>query len=182
MPTNPNSGFDFAALMTSAQTAPGMPEQGGPGTSAELPPTVQVPKPQNRMYQPVMEEKKPGVSVPMLHHSRVFTLWQPWDKCKRCLQMIDDGTLTLPLDEGDIECPHTHRSDYKAIMDMGLNGDCVVALKEVYTLPNGKRMVHVEWMTPNETKLRQMERDAKARTENQVYPPRPFADPPGQKK
>jgi hypothetical protein len=85
--------------------------------------------------------------------------------------MIAQQQVTIPLDEGDYECPHVQLEAYKAVMDMGLKGDCIIALKELFVQPNGTRCAHIEWLTPDKDAIRQQKKIEEEKRSNRVFPP-----------
>ncbi len=169
MPNN-TSGFNFAELVQASRDIPEM-SQGSPGVSHELPPSIKPARKNTTYVNPNIPEGQLGVELFVTHHSRVFTIWRPWETCDRCKNLLETGHMDLSPTTGDWECPHTQRDEYKAVMDRGLKGHYAISLKEVFTLMNGVRCVHVEWLEPDEKQLRLQERLQKEKEQNRVYPP-----------
>ena len=156
--------FDFAKTIVAAQAVPAKPE-GAPGDLAEFPPTFGSPDEavEEAAPQPEMHPGDVAVDLGVRQFSKVFLLWRPWEKCKRCLTAIDEQTIILP-DESDYTCPHTHQAEYKEKVDFCLRGEGAITLRDYTTLANGNRMVHLEWCEKDPEaveRLRQKKEDAK---------------------
>ena len=120
-----------------------------------------------------------GTKLPCVAHSKVFTIWRPWETCRRCIAAIEHGEVALPEDE-DYTCPHTNEKAFKEALDKCLSGDAALQSKEFFNLPDGTRCGHITWMEADESSLRKLELADRAKEKNWVWPPRPdlaFADP-----
>jgi len=177
MTTNnqPNSTpFDFARMVQASRIIPEVPK-GIPPQGNELPPAItaqQTTQPYMDLNQHSQQNSEvPGIKILMHHHSRIFVLWRSWQKCDRCIAQSHNKEIIIPLDEGEYSCKHVNTKEYKAIIDAGLSGHYVITLKEIFTLPDGTRCVHVEWLEPDEAALRAKKRAEAAKLDTRVYPP-----------
>jgi len=164
------SGFNYSELAQKARTLPDT-KEGAPSNVVELAPVFKPPKNADSPYiETDVPDDKPALQMHYLSFTKVFVLWRPWEKCKRCITAIDQGTVTLP-EQSDYSCPHTQKVAYKEIIDRGLKGNAVLTAKEPFNLPNGTRCVHVEWMEPDPEQKKKIEKEMEERKKNRVYPP-----------
>jgi len=161
--------FDFKQLIVEARTPP-EPAEVGQGTAVELPHLFEEPVKAPPLMSTEVKEDKVAIEVAMQQQTKVFTLWRPWETCRRCLAAIKSGELELPED-GDHTCPHVQAEAYKAVVDVCLKGDAVLTSKEMFNLPDGARCVHVEWLTADEASMLKFKRQMEDKKKNSVYPP-----------
>jgi hypothetical protein len=166
---NGENTFDFKQLIIDAQTPPD-PVGTGQGTAVELPPLFNDKTKGPNLISSEVKEDKVSVEVAMQQHTKVFTLWRPWESCKRCQVALDIDETLLP-DDGDYTCPHVQTEEYKKTVDLCLRGDAVLTAKEMFNLPNGSRCVHVEWLVADEASVRKLKKQMEAKKANSVYPP-----------
>lgn len=167
------SGFDFMKMVQDSRVIPEVPSGGRPQKIIELLPAIKDGGNLKR-DNPFVEDDIPDdkISVPMhyISFSKIFVLWRSWDGCTQCVTDIQAKKVALP-DEGSYCCPHTDSVLYKRTVDECLRGDGVITLREAYTLKDGMRCMHMEWLQADPDYLREMERQENLRKENQVYPP-----------
>lgn len=161
--------FDFKQLIVEARTPP-EPSEVGQGTAVELPSLFEEPAKAPPVMSSEVKEDKVAIEVAMQQQTKVFTLWRPWETCRRCMAAIDAGEIVLPYD-GDHTCPHVQSAEYKTVVDHCLRGDAVLTSKEMFNLPNGARCVHVEWLKADEDSMRKLKRQLENKKQNAVYPP-----------
>ena len=163
--------FDFKQLIVEAQRVPDSPV-GNQGTAVELPALFDEPPKLPPLMASEIKEDKVSVEVAMQQHTKVFTLWRPWDECRRCHAELssDDAVASLPED-GDYTCPHVQVEEYKKTVNMCLRGDAVLTSKEMFNLPNGSRCVHVEWLVADPESMRRLKKQMETKKANSVYPP-----------
>jgi len=161
--------FDFKQLVINAQTPPVV-NAAGQGTAVELPPLFEEPPKTPPIISSELKEDKVSIEVAMRQNTEVFTLWKPWEECRRCLAAMDANTTLLP-DEQDYTCPHVQTEEYKRVINLCLRGDGVLTTKEMFNLPNGNRCVHVEWLVADEESMRRLKKQMEAKKANAVYPP-----------
>lgn len=170
-----SSGFNYAEIASKARTVPEVTED-GPSNIVELAavfkPPVEWPdsKGQHPYIQTDIPEEKVAPEILFTASSKVFILWRPWERCRRCQQAIDSGHTVLP-EIGDYTCPHVENAEYKAVIDKGLRGDAVLTLKEAFNMQDGSRCVHVEWMEPDPVRKKEIEKMMEERKKNRVWPP-----------
>jgi len=167
------TNFDFKKVITGAREVVEDPAASSTGSAVEMPPLFEEPPSKKvRIMSSEVSEDKVAVEIAMTHHTKVFTVWRPWEECSRCKKDMagDDPVVTLP-EEGDYNCPHTNALEYKNVVDMCLRGEGVVAGKEMFYLQDGTRCVHLEWMESDQEALRKLKRKMEAKKKNQVYPP-----------
>lgn len=156
------SGFDFMQLVNESRTLPEI-QNGAPHRIVELPPTENG---ENLKKNPHVEDEIPDdkitVETHYLSHSRIFVLWRPWETCARCLSNAE---------QTDYCCPHNDNADYRQVVDSCLRGDALIILREAFTLKDGIRCMHLEWLTIDPKFLAEQKRLEEQRRENQVYPP-----------
>ena len=166
------SGFNYAEVASKVRTVTVV-ESPPPSNVVEL---AQVfgpklePKGNPYMEAGPVPDDKVAPEMYYLAFSKVYVIWRPWESCRRCMASIDHGTTVLPED-GDYACPHTDQSKYKDVIDRGLRGDAVLTSKDTFNLADGSRCVHVEWLEPDPVRKRELEKLAKEKAENRVYPP-----------
>ncbi len=161
--------FDFKQLIVEARTPP-EPAEVGQGTAVELPHLFEEPAKAAPVIATEVAEDKVSIEVAMQQHTKVFTLWRPWEECARCYKAFKQGELDLPEDN-DYTCPHIQAADYKKIVDTCLKGDAVLTSKEMFNLPNGSRCVHIEWLVADADAMRKLKRQVENKKKNAVYPP-----------
>lgn len=163
--------FDFKQLITEARTPAEIPEV-GQGTAEELPKLFEEPSKTPPIMSTSVAEDKVSIEVAMEQHTRVFTLWRPWEECSRCtLDMGGDNPKVVLPDEGEYECPHVQLEVYKNTVDSCLRGDAVLTAKEMFNLQNGTRCAHIEWMVADPIAMAKLKKDMEEKKKNQVYPP-----------
>lgn len=164
------SGFDFVKMVEEARTYPDMLE-GGPRKVIEILPPIKDPKvEENPHVERKIPDDKITVETHYLSHSKVFVLWRPWEACTRCTTAFQSDILSLPTD-GDYICPHTSNDEYRKTVDSFLKGDALITLRESFTLQDGTRCMHMEWLTIDPVQLKKQKQLEREREENQVYPP-----------
>ncbi len=163
--------FDFKQLIQEARNVPIEPET-GQGTAVELPALFEKPVKAPPVMTSEVPEDKVAIEVAMHAYSKVYTLWRPWEDCKRCFNDMggEDPKVVLP-DEGDYSCPHVQVREYRESVDRCLSGKGVITTREMFNLPNGARCVHLEWMESDEKAMAKLKRMAEAKKRDAVYPP-----------
>jgi len=161
--------FDFKQLVIDAQTPP-EPSSVGQGTAVELPPLFDdLPKTPPIVSSEIKEDKV-SFEVAMQQHTKVFTLWRPWNECRRCHVALESQEVTLEDDE-DYTCPYVQVKEYTNTVNMCLRGDAVLTTKEMFNLQDGSRCVHVEWLVADDESMRRMKKQMEAKKANAIYPP-----------
>jgi len=168
------SGFDFGKMVQDARVIPATSSADGrPQKTIELLPAV-VSGEKLKRDNPFVEDDIPEdkIAVPMhyISFSKVFVLWRSWEGCAQCVLDVQAKKVVTPTD-GAYCCPHTDSVVYKQTVDECLRGDGVITLREAYTLKDGMRCMHMEWLQADPNYLKEMERLEKLREANQVYPP-----------
>lgn len=165
------TGFNYTEMAQRARTLPEVQEGGPSNNIVELAPVFKGNTVEDHPYiEKDIPDSKPAPKTDFLCFTKVFVLWRPWEKCRRCLQATDADPSLLP-DQSDYTCPHTQEAAYKEIVDRGLSGDTVLTVKEPFNLPNGTRCVHLEWLEPDPEKRKQIEEAEARKKETRVYPP-----------
>ncbi len=164
-----DNSFDFKQLVVEARTPP-EPADVGQGTAVELPHLFEEPAKASPVVAAEVAEDKVSIEVAMLQNTKVFTLWRPWEECRRCYKAFKQEEITLPED-GDYTCPHVQSAEYKTIVDTCLRGDAVLTAKEMFNLPNGSRCVHIEWLVADADSMRKLKRQMENKKKTAVYPP-----------
>jgi hypothetical protein len=80
-------------------------------------------------------------------HHRVFLIWRPWNKCSRCKDALDRGSLQLP-ETGDHVCPHTHLEEYRRVTQAMLDGGQLRQSIQESTLVDGSIQISLAWLVP----------------------------------
>jgi hypothetical protein len=165
---------DSSDFITATQQARRVPDEDPMGVSREIPlpaifETEDAAEQRNNSYlKKEVNPSKLGLELFVIFHSSVYVLYRPWEKCDRCATQIraaQGKTVLIPTDAGDYVCPHTHKSDYDLTVNQSLTGDVVITFKEHSMTPDGIRRVHLEWLTPDPDKKREIERRLKAKKE-----------------
>ena len=164
-----DNAFDFKRLVVESRTPP-EPAEVGQGTAVELPHLFEEPAKASPVISSEVQEDKVAIEVAMHQHTKVFTLWRPWEECRRCWKAVENGDVELP-EEGDYSCPHVQAAEYKTVIDACLKGDSVLTTKEMFNLPNGSRCAHVEWLVADQDSMRKLKRQMENKKQNSVYPP-----------
>lgn len=137
----------------------------------ELPMLFGAPKSSSPLIVDKIDDSKPGRQVRLVSFTKVWVIWKPWPKCKRCLDAMDRGELELP-DVGDWCCPHVQLDEYKRAKDKTLRGDAVKESEEHFQLHDGTCCVRFSWLETDPAFLEEM-RKKEASKEDAVYPPNP---------
>ena len=183
------SGFNFVQVASEAKKLPEAPPSHSGGKAIALPPVFETTEEADEREQKYIEKEvdpsKVGLETHFKGYSKVFVLYRPWEKCPRCQRAIADAEdkakeddsvkPLLPLDEGDYTCPHTHAKEYARVIDRSLRGDILLTMRDNFMTPDGVRRIQVEWLEADPDKQRELERKAKLKKEQQVYPPDPEA-------
>ncbi len=164
--------FDFKQLIVESRTASIDPQTSGEGSAVQMPKLFEAPAKAPPIMSSEVPEGKASIEIAMRHFTKVFTLWRPWEDCRRCKNAMegDDPLVVLP-DEGDYTCPHVQTAEYKAIVDRCLSGAATMAVKEMFNLPMGARCVHLEWMEVDEVALKRLKNQEELKKQNAVFPP-----------
>lgn len=121
-----------------------------------------------------VETEEQPTAVPRMNcHTRTFTLWRPFEGCKRCKNAIEKGYLILPEDEGDYTCKHVQRKEYEEIINKIMRGRGIKQHEEFFMLGEGVRCVQIVWLEPDPEYLKELKAQQKKKEENRVYPPNP---------
>lgn len=161
------SGFDYVTLLQDGALG------SLPSKTPEFPPLFDTKK---KSVLPEIfntEEAEPAQiapSVTVRHFSKVFVIWKPWNECMRCTTAVNQGNVVLPK-ASEYTCPHIQTAEYKEIIDKGLQGLLVIALKEHFNLADGTRCVHVEWMEEDPESAKKLKLLQERQKETRVYPP-----------
>jgi len=161
--------FDFKQLIVEARTPP-EPAEVGQGTAVELPALFEEPAKAAPVLASEVGEDKVSIEVAMQQNTEVFTLWRPWELCRRCMSAVATKAVELP-ETGDYTCPHVQSTEYKNIVDTCLRGDAVLTSKEMFNLPDGSRCVHIEWLVADAEAMRKLKRQTEGKKKNAIYPP-----------
>lgn len=106
--------------------------------------------------------------------SKVFVIWRPWETCPLCKMKLEKDPDSFGY-TGMPECPHVQALEYKKIMDHCLSGKGAINLKECYTLKNGSRIVHLEWLERDPLSVLKHKEELERQQKESVYPPNPEA-------
>ena len=170
-----NTGFDYLKMAEAARVAPEPPSGGPGGEGVELPPIFETKEEaeQHSRIETEANPNKPAISSAYRLYNRTFTLWRPWENCKRCMTAIDMGQVILPADSGDYRCPHNQNEEFKAIINKCLRGDGVIAVKDYFFTPppGNARCVYLEWMELDDKELERLKKEQEAKKETRVFPP-----------
>ena len=152
MPGPTEAGSDFASVISSSQLRPD--EVNNKGT--ELPDGFPLrAAPHHRVVDDVAEpDRIDGVTAyDFKLHREVFTLFRPWEKCKRCESEIKVGTVIMPL-VGDYVCPHTRKLEYEKISDDILDGKFLFGSEQETSSPDGTVYISLRWYEKKFSKQR----------------------------
>lgn len=150
---------DMLKTLVAVRKAPVV-EDGGPGSYQALPPVLGgLPVEETPVSKQEADPTEMAVPVRVLHFSKTFTIWKPYETCSRCQVEFKKNSTILP-DIGDYTCPHVQTQPYKEAMNKCLSGLGTIMHREHFMLHDGRRCVLLEWgeMDPEFKK----EQDAKA--------------------
>lgn len=99
-------------------------------------------------------EEGGGLVLEYTCHSKVFTLWRPWMECSRCQSDMAEDLMdkTGQSTGGEYECPHVQMGAYEHTMDECMARAFPISHKEYFSIADGSRCVHVEWLVPKKTR------------------------------
>lgn len=81
-----------------------------------------------------------------------FLIFRPWQGCRRCQKMVEDGELLLP-ENSDLTCRHTRHTEYVSLMNKLRNAERNGPVRLSYDEFNndrGERYAAVAWEEPEE--------------------------------
>lgn len=135
---------DFASILTRAQQAPEVAE----GNGKDLP-TDGFPLPVATHHRVVDQVQDPKgieglVAYDFTGFRAVFLIYRPWDGCRRCVEAMGNGTVTLPVD-GDYTCPHTDLVKYQNILNRCLAGEYLAGGENELVQKDGSVVISMKW-------------------------------------
>lgn len=85
-------------------------------------------------------------------HYDVFSLFRPWQACRRCQEALTLGEVQPPPGEGDMECPHVRRKEFVLLCNRirvgGPTAPVQLRLEIWSSQATGERFAEVLWEEP----------------------------------
>jgi hypothetical protein len=160
---------DLLKAIVESRQIPPTPD-GGPGNLVELPPKLGgIPVEETPVSNAVADPNKMAIQVRVLHFSKTFVIWKPYESCPRCQAEFKRDSTILP-DVGDYTCPHVQTTQYKEAMDKCLAGLGNLLHREHFMLPDGRRCVLMEWGETDPEFLKEQEAKAAEAKKNSIAP------------
>lgn len=176
------SGFDFVNVANETRKVPDIGSSVSSGKAVKMPPIFEIaePPPTNPMVESQVPDENVGVETHYIAHSRVFTIFRPYEECVRCQHLMalpetDPNRVRLDPLKGDYVCQHTEEKEYLHVLNMQMKGKAAIVSREYMTSMEGVRRVHMEWLIADEDHAKKLERERKKKEASRVFPPNPAA-------
>jgi len=96
--------------------------------------------------------EKPAKKTPAKVCYDVFSLFRPWQACRRCQEALTLGEVQPPPEAGDLACPHVRRKEFVDLCNRiragGPQAPTQLRLEIWSSQATGERFAEVLWEEP----------------------------------